>query len=227
MSNHNIFTKIEYPPCGFILQKDVYTTNLLYANDQFPLTSLKKRLPFRPYKKRDPNNSINILRQNGNISDNAATKQLFYFLNTFKPKYLIKKKLNFPIPKSKPIPLTNLNLYEDISKKDIKIKNIDDDLNITSNNGRKIFYRFKENKFLGTKKTLLPSISSGNFVPSYHKKMKEENSLAKISLKYIINQLNDELRDLRQMELDRKRSFIKDKFFSTQIYINRMIDKCN
>ena len=40
--NNNIFTKEEYPPAGFILQKDVYTTNLLYANDQFPLTSLKK-----------------------------------------------------------------------------------------------------------------------------------------------------------------------------------------
>ena len=61
----------------------------------------------------------------------------------------------------------------------------------------------------------------------YNRKVKEETSLAKISLKHIINQLNDELRDIKQMELDRKRSFIKDKFFSTQIIINRLIDKYN
>ena len=155
--SHNIFTKIEYPPCGFILQKDVYTTNLLYANDQFPLTSLKKRLPFRPPKRLNPNNSVKILRQNGKISDNAENKKEFYFYNTFKPKYLIKRKLKFPIPQSKPIPLTNLNYYEEISKKDVKIKNIDDDLNITSINGRKIFYRFKENKLFSTKRSLFPS----------------------------------------------------------------------
>ena len=35
------------PIVGFILQKDVYTTNLLYANDKFPTKSLRKALPFR------------------------------------------------------------------------------------------------------------------------------------------------------------------------------------
>ena len=49
--------------------------------------------------------------------------------------------------------------------------------------------------------------------------------MGKISLKNIISQLNDDLRNLKQMELDRKKSFIKDKFFSTQIYINRLIEK--
>ena len=222
--SHNIFKRMEFPPCGFILQKDVYTTNLLYANNQFPLTSLKKRLPFRPPKRLNPNNSVTILRQNGKISDNSENKKEFYFYNTFKPKNLLKRKLKFPIPQSKPIPLTNLNLYEEISKKDIKIKNIDDDLNITSNNGRKIFYRFKENKFLGTKKSLFPSLSDNNF---YNKRNKEETSMAKKSLKNLVNQLNEELRNLRQMELDRKKSFIKDKFFSTQIYINHLIEKCD
>ena len=221
MSN-NIYAKIEYPPCGFILQKDVYTTNLLYANNQFPLRALKKRLPFRPYKKLNPNNSLMVMRQNGHISDNSEERSLFNFFSTFKPKYLGKKKLNFPMPKSKTVPLTNLNLYEEISKKDVKIKNIDDDLNITSNNGRKICYKFKENKFLGTKKLLFPSISTHN-VYTYNKKIKGNNRFTKISFKQIINQLNDELRDIKQMELDRKKSFIKDKFFSTQIYISRII----
>ena len=224
--SHNIYAKIEYPPCGFILQKDVYTTNLLYANNQFPLTSLKKRLPFRPPKRLNPNNSVTVLRQNGKISDNAENKKEFYFFNTFKPKYLNKRKLKFPIGQSKPIPLRKINLYEEISKKDIKIKNIDDDLNITSNNGRKIYYRFKENKLFSTKKPLIPSISANNFYGN-NKKGKEETSMAKISLKNLINQLNEELRSLRQMDLDRKRSFIKDKFFSTQIYINKLIEKCD
>ena len=223
MSN-NILKKVEFPPCGFILQKDVYTTNLLYANNQFPLTSLKKRLPFRPPKKLNPNNSVTILRQNGKISDNSGNKREFYFYNTFKPKYLTKKKLKFPIPQGKFIPLTHLNLYEEISKKDIKIKNIVDDLNITSNNGRKIFYRFKENKLFNTKKPLYPSVSVNNFES---KKDKEESSLAKKSLKNLISQLNEELKNLKQMELDRKKSFIKDKFFSTQIYINHLIQKCD
>ena len=221
MSN-NIYAKIEYPPCGFILQKDVYTTNLLYANDQFPLNSLKKRLPFRPYKKLNPNNSLMIMRQNGHISDNSETRNLFNYYSTFKPKYLNKKKLNFPIPRSKTVPLTNLNFYGEISKRDVKIKNIDDDLNITSNNGRKIYYKFKENNFTGSSKFSLPSIS--NNIYTYNKKIKGKNSLGKISFKYIINQLNSDLRNIKQMELDRKKSFIKDKFFSTQIYISRIMN---
>ena len=90
MSN-NIFSKLEYPPSGFILQKDVYTTNLLYANDQFPLTYLKQRLPFRPPRKLNPNNSVKILRQNGRVSDNSENKKEFYCFNTFKPKHLSNK----------------------------------------------------------------------------------------------------------------------------------------
>ena len=44
------------------------------------------------------------------------------------------------------------------------------------------------------------------------------------SAKIVFTSLNDELRNLKQMELDRKKSFIKDKFFSTQIYISRLIN---
>ena len=223
MSN-NIFPKLEYPPSGFILQKDVYTTNLLYANDQFPLTYLKQRLPFRPPRKLNPNNSVKILRQNGRVSDNSENKKEFYCFNTFKPKHLSNKKLKFPMPQGKTIPLTKLNLYEEISKKDIKIQNIDDDLNITSNNGRKIFYRFKEHKILTNKKSNFPPISmSSNF--SREKKLREETSMAKLSLKNLINQLNDELRSIKEMELERKRAFFKDKFFSTQVNLIRLIEK--
>lgn len=226
MSYNNILKKEEYPPYGFILQKDVYTTNLLYANDQFPLTSLRKRIPFRHHKKENPNKSVIIVRQNGCISDNAKSKHSFYLVNTFKPKHLFKKKLLFPIPKSKSIPLTYMNLYEEISKKDIKVKNIDDDLNITSNNGRKILYKFKENNSNNNNKKILPSIS-GNNSHEYKRISQNDKSLAKISLRNKVNQLNDELRSIKQIELDRRRSFIKDKFFSTQIYINKIIEKYN
>ena len=226
MSYNNILKKVGYPPYGFILQKDVYTTNLLYAYDQFPLTSLRKRIPFRHHKKENPNKSVIIVRQNGCISDNAKSKHSFYLVNTFKPKHLFKKKLLFPIPKSKSIPLTYMNLYEEISKKDIKVKNIDDDLNITSNNGRKILYKFKENNSNNNNKKILPSIS-GNNLHEYKKISEKDKSLAKISLRNKVNQLNDELRSIKQIELDRRRSFIKDKFFSTQIYINKIIEKYN
>ena len=42
-------------------------------------------------------------------------------------------------------------------------------------------------------------------------------------MKNIIDQLNDELKNLREKELERKRSFVKDKFFSTQIYVNNFV----
>ena len=237
--NNNIFTKEEYPPAGFILQKDVYTTNLLYANDQFPLTSLKKRLPFRqiPKKILNPSNSISIIHQNGISSPKSEKKNTFYLLSNLKPKKLHNKKLKFPLPKIKTIPLTNLNLYEEINKKDIKIQNMDDDLNISSKNGKKIFYRFKENKLSNPNKSNFPPLiikNNDSLNNSKNKKNKQvikkkynDRSMNKTSLNQIINHLNDTLRNLKQIEINRKRSFIRDKFFSTQIYIENVMDSNN
>ena len=233
----DIFKKIQYPPSGFILQRDVYTTNLLYANNQFPLTSLKQRLPFRPKsgkRTQNPNDSIRILRENGNISQNSDKKNKFYSLNNFKPRYLNKKKLKFPLIRIKAIPLTNLNLHEGISKKDVKIKNMDDDLNITSNKGRKIIFRFKEEKKMSNLKQFsLPVINSNNisFINKkynikfrHRKKNQNDISMDKISLNNIVDDLNKELNIIKRNEKKRKRSFIKDKFFSTQIYVENIID---
>ena len=232
LTTNDLFAKIEYPPSGFILQKDVYTTNLLYANDQFPLASLKKRLPFRPQKMQNPSHSVRILRENGNISDSSENKQLFYLLNNFKPKKLIIKKLNFPLPKSKIFPLTCLNLNEKINKKDVKIKNMDDDLNITSNTGRKIIYKFKESKLANYQKSNFPMLfkrrnklvnKNNNY--KYHTKRENNNkSMDKITLRHIVGQLNNELKNIRQIERDRKKSFIRDKFFSTQIYAGNICE---
>lgn len=152
MKNDNYFPPIlqpQYLPIvGFILQKDVFTTNLLYANDQFPTKSLRKNLPFRSgsgRKPKNPSRSLTILRQNGAISYNSDNEVLFYTRNTFKPKKLHKRHLRFPLPKIKPIPLTNSILQENICKQDIRIKYMDDDLNITSKFGKKIIYNLKEN----------------------------------------------------------------------------------
>ena len=159
MKKNNFLPLIIQPPIlpivGFILQKDVYTTNLLYANDQFPTKSLRKNLPFRTGSGRKPNNpssSLTIIRQNGIISENSEDEDIFYMRNTFKPKKLKNKQLKFPLPKIKPIALTNSILREDFCRQDIKIKCLDDDLNITSKFGKKIKYNLKENNTIYDKK---------------------------------------------------------------------------
>jgi len=232
------FSKIEYPPSGFILQKDVYTTNLLYANDQFPLRKLKQRLPFRHTsmgKIPNFNSSFQVLHQSGNLSESTPKKDIYYLSSNHKPKPLNRKKLKFPFPKIKTIPLSSLNLYEDIGKRDVKIKNMDDDLNICSRSGKRIFYRYKESKIDNSNKSNFPLIlkPSDSLIKKLTKKNKyinrrdNDRSMDKMSLTHVINQLNNELRDLKQSEIDRKRSFIKDKFFSTQIYIENVLDSSN
>ena len=234
-SNIKIITKVDSLPSGFILQKDVYTTNLLYANDRFPLTSLKKRLPFRPISRQkipNPNDSIQILRQNGKISENSERKNIFYLLNDFKPKALKKRKLRFPLPKIKYTPLSDLNYYEEISKKDLRIKNIEDDLNIYSKNGKKIIYRFKENNLTHNSKSNFPLIIKHHKTLSNSKTKRHirkirrggDKSMDKLTLTNVIDQLNDNLKNIRQLELERKKAFIKDKFFSTQIYVDNFTD---
>ena len=232
------FSKNEYPPSGFILQKDVYTTNLLYANDQFPLRKLKQRLPFRHTsmgKIPNFNSSFQILHQSGNLSESTPKKDIYYLSSNHKPKPLNRKKLKFPFPKIKTIPLSSLNLYEDIGKRDVKIKNMDDDLNICSRSGKRIFYRYKESKIDNSNKSNFPLIlkPSDSLIKKLTKKNKyinrrdNDRSMDKMSLTHVINQLNNELRDLKQSEIDRKGSFIKDKFFSTQIYIENVLDSSN
>ena len=187
------------PIVGFILQKDVYTTNLLYANDQFSTKSLRKTLPFRSgsgRKPKNPSSSLIILRQNGFCSENSEDEDIFYMRNTFKPKKLNNKQLKFPLPKIKPIPLTNSILREDICQQDIKIKYLDDDLNITSKFGKKILYNLKENntfyntKFKEKPKFNIPLRNKDNENKKFNtlykpkmKKYKSEYKFNKLSIK--------------------------------------------
>ena len=240
MSNsirNNIYKKIKLPPCGFILQKDMFITNLLYENHKFPLTSLKQRLPFLRKKIVNPSQSISILRENGKISENSEKKNVFYSFNNFKPKQLTKRKLKFPLIKIKAVPLTNLNLNEEMNKKDVKIKNMEDDLNISSNKGRKIIFKFKnEKKLSDSKKDIFPSINNHNnsliysnydVLFKHRKKNQNDISMDKISLNHMVEELNKELKFIKQNEKKIKRSFIKDKFFSTQIYVENLFDPNN
>ena len=109
------------PIVGFILQKDVYTTNLLYANDKFSTKSLRKKLPFRPpyIKNNDPNSCITILH---NKKNNLNIKTEY----TFKPKKLMHRRLKFPLPKMKTVPLNESILNGEICKQNISLylKNI-------------------------------------------------------------------------------------------------------
>ena len=222
MSYYNFLSKLDLIPTGFILQKDVYTTNLLYANNQFPLKSLRQRLPFRyPSPERENLNcSVNNLRQNENSSNlNIKNNDLNYFVQP-KIKNLKKiLKMKYPIPKGKIMSLKNLNFYQEMNNKNIRVKNIDDDLNITSNKGRKILYKFKNNK---SNMPTLPLIPIKNYRIINGKKEKSM-SMSNVRLKNMIDHLNDELKSIKIFEAKRKQNIIKDKFFNTQIYVNNII----
>ena len=254
MKNDNLLPSIFQPQIlpivGFILQKDVYTTNLLYANDQFSTKSLRKTLPFRRGSGRKPNNpssSLTILRQNGFISENSEDEDIFYMRNTFKPKKLNNKHLRFPLPKIKPVPLTNSILREDICKQDVRIKYMDDDLNITSKFGKKIIYNLKEGN--SPYETQFPKTkfrfsmrnqkfkSKKKFNTVYGPKIKKYSSELKLSkipmkkynklnskdiknrlpVRQAIYQINSELILIKMEDKERKRSFIKNEFFATQL----------
>ena len=246
----SIFKPQILPIVGFILQKDVYTTNLLYANDQFSTKSLRKTLPFRRGSGRKPNNpssSLTILRQNGFISENSEDEDIFYMRNTFKPKKLNNKQLRFPLPKIKPVPLTNSILREDICKQDVRIKYMEDDLNITSKFGKKIIYNLKESN--NPYETQFPKTkfkftmrnqkfqSKKKFKTVYGPKIKKYSSELKLSkipmkrynklnkkelknrlpVRQAIYQINSELKLIKMEDIARKRSFIKNEFFQTQL----------
>lgn len=143
--NHLFLPPTITPIVGFILQKDVYTTNLLYANDQFSTKFLRKTLPFRKSFsniKTSPNSCMSILNEkkpNLEINDEIIKFQKYLF----KPKKLRNKRLKFPLPKMKTIPLRNAILHEEICKENLRIKFLKDDSNISSKYGKKLIYNLR------------------------------------------------------------------------------------
>ena len=223
-------------PSGFILQKDVYTTNLLYANDQLPINQLSKLLPFRSPTGRipeDPSTCLQIIRQNGFISYNTENEDLFYAKNTFKPKKLQHRKLKFPMPKYRTPPLSASDFYSRIRGKNIRIKYMDDDLNITSRNGKKIFFTFKDkynndnyiynSKFIKKSNILKKKehpLYDEYFDYGFHSKFKDlfNNNQNIFKNKKSVSQL-------RGNSKYKKKVYAKDKTFTTQIDFNKLNKK--
>ena len=131
---------------GFILQKDVYTTNILYENNLIPNTNLQRILPFRPKTGRipqDPRDCLQISKQIIPIPYTPKNESFYYFKKKLKNKKLHNRKLRFPLPKMKLRPITANDFYKNLRGKNIKTRNLEDDLNITSKNGKKIYYSFR------------------------------------------------------------------------------------
>ena len=159
------------PIVGFILQKDVYTTNLLYANDQFSTKSLRKTIPFHKpiwMINTNPNSCITILKENNPNLENNNTIEIEKRL-LLKPKKLRNRKLKFPLPKMKAVPLSYSILQNEICKENIKIKDLKDDFNISSALGRNIKYylKWKTNR----------NINKNDFSDSFNNIYKTHNSI--------------------------------------------------
>ena len=220
-------------PSGFILQKDVYTTYLLYAYDQFPIRKLSKVLPFRPPTGRipkDPSNCLIIVRQNGFISYNMESEYLFYAKNSFKPKKLRHRKLKFPIPKSRLPPLSAADFYGKLRDRNIKIMYMDDDFNITSKYGKKFFYTFKEHFLSNNNKK--NKIDKNNMINMNKEKIRKQkyDKYFDFSFHSRLNNniFNDKMNLFEKKKIvsqtritsSHKKIYAKDNTFPTQIDFN-------
>jgi hypothetical protein len=116
---------------GFLLQKDVYTTNLLYEHNKFPILPIKNLFPFRNY---------DIYKKNINLQNSFIILNHNRSERCILPKKKITK-LKFPLPK--PELSTKIDFYSHLQG-NIKLKYMDDDLNISSRRGKRIDYFFKE-----------------------------------------------------------------------------------
>ena len=248
-SNNKIKTKIlnkEGSLKGFLLQKDLNTTSLLFNNKQFPIKDINEYLQFRPIsgKKPDnPNSSLKILRQNGNISENTENEKIFYLLSTFKPKKLKHKKLKLPIPYKKTEPLYKTFYTHSFSNN--KIRCMEDDLNITSKCGKKVVYKMKEkinvpklkesNYYFSNKNILNVSRNKTfncktlnnkqNYLIKFNKIAKTKNQNDRkdmLTIKKAILQINNNLKLFEEEEKERKKLFYKNSFFTTELLSNKI-----
>ena len=226
---------------GFLLQRDINTTNLLLNYNQFSMKNINDYLQFRPMsgkKPENPNRSLKILRQNGNISENTENDKKFYLLSTFKPKKLKHKKLKLPLPYMKAIPL--YKTFYSYSSLNTKIKCMEDDLNITSKYGKKVVYNMKEKRgsnrcITNTNKlnidynneiSLETSTNKTNYIIKFNKRAKTKNPIQfdrkkLLKIKQTIHQINNELRTFQEEEKERKKLLRKNAFFTTEFFIDK------
>ena len=217
---------------GFILQKDVYTTNILYENNLIPDTSkLKYILPFRPKSGRipqDPSTCIRIMKQIYPIPFVTNIDNIFFIKKNLKSKKLKNKKLKFPLPKMKLRPISSNDFYTNIRGK--RARNIEDDLNITTRHGKKIYYSFKnDNDYEEEKKYKEKYVRVGNIFNNNGKKFDEyfdfgfhinkNNDNFQIKNKRIKSATKLRVKDRKGL-LTNNKYYQKDNTFKTQIDYN-------
>jgi hypothetical protein len=249
-----IYPKIS-PIVGFILQKDVYTTNLLYANDKFPTKSLRKTIPFlKPsyMHKTNPDSCITILNEKRpklEINDEILTNSKY----PFKHKKLGNKRLKFPLPKMKTIPLRNSILQEEICKEDLKIKFLKDDSNIYSNSGKKLFYNLtskenstlnqnsnKNNRVFVFKKRNSIKLNFKNYlnhkkeeeIRKYKNSTKNNTSIGKNNINSLEKSTSDIRDEIYQINNDLKEIIYKEKerrklFYRKDFFSTQIYNKIN
>ncbi len=126
---------------GFLLKKDYYTNNLLQVHRKFNST--------------DDLKFMNIINEN-NLKNNLFNplnsirirKVIPLSYNTLNKSHKEIKKLQFPLPKIYFPSFSKIDFYSNIKGK-YNVKNLEDDLNVTSNRTKKIVYHYKfddENK---------------------------------------------------------------------------------
>ena len=225
-SMKNLVTKsVGKPIDGFIMQKDLFSSNILYEHTKLSLKNLKKIIPFReainiPKRSIKLNDSLKILHKNGKITKNSDNLSKFYSICSYKPKQLTHRKLKFPLPL---ITLAKNFSSEknNTTKENNLLTNFEDDLNITSNkNNKKAKNKILMNRNSQTNLTIkFPTVCITNrnhYISVLHKRKKGSGFNSPYIKKDIIN-INKYLLEMKEDEIERKKSFIKEKFFRTQI----------
>lgn len=189
------YRKIRSPTGGFILKKDVYTTNLLYADDRFSKKVILKNLKFRKPLRKIPKNinkSLIITHENFDSFGNTYEENESY-TNLKKKSKKIWNKIHLPLPRIiNPKSMSYFNLNKNFCGKDVKIRFMDDDLNITSNKGRKINYNFKgnnANNYFYTEKNISYDLNENNIKKRINNKSKASSNFNKSKNNYV--KLND------------------------------------
>jgi hypothetical protein len=192
---------------GFLLQKDVYTTNLLYEHNKFPIINNKLSFPFRKVEDEeeiiDPSPYLTFYNQKRNCKSISSKKV---------------HKLKFPLPKAE-IPFSsNIDFYKHL-RGDVKLRYMDDDLNITSRKGKKIEYSFKDNgnKLIFDNKE--NNLNTNYFILHYYTPKKRNNTTynAFYPLRKNIELINESLKIINK----RKKIILKDNMFKTQIQMQK------
>ncbi len=121
---------------GFVLKKDYYMNNLYKEHKKFP--SINK------YNFVNILNNSNIQRQILNLSKSIRVRKIIpsFNNNNINKSHKDLKKLQFPLPKVYFPSMSQVDFYSNIKGK-YNIRNLDDDLNVTSNRTKKIFYHYK------------------------------------------------------------------------------------